>query len=98
MANIPEHYISDSKINKMVKKPLSDEELKAILGKSLKIVMYPDLAKYSSIELLLPQPNDYCIILIVELKPNSIYQVTGQLYLNTTVCTSTLTHTETMLM
>ena len=66
MANIPEHYISDSKINKIVKKPLSDEELKVILGKDLKIVMYPDLAKYSSIELLLPNPNDYCIILIVE--------------------------------
>jgi hypothetical protein len=66
MANIPEHYISDSKINKIVKKPLSDEELKVILGKDLKIIMYPDLAKYSSIELLLPNPFDYCIILIVE--------------------------------
>ena len=66
MANIPEHYVSESKINKMVKKPLSDEELKVILGKDLKIVMYPDLADYSSIEELLPNPNDYCIILIVE--------------------------------
>ena len=66
MANIPEHYISDSKINKIVKKPLSDEELKIILGKEVKIIMYPDLAKYSSIEQLLTQPNDYCIILIVE--------------------------------
>ena len=66
MANIPEHYISDSKINKIVKKPLSDEELKVILGKDLKIVMYPDLAKYSSIELLLPNPNDYSKFLIVE--------------------------------
>ena len=42
MANIPEHYISDSKIDKIVKKPLSDKELKAILGKGLKIIMYPD--------------------------------------------------------
>ena len=66
MANIPEHYISDNKINKIVKKPLSDEELKVILGKDLKIIMYPDLAKYSSLELLPPNPNDYCIILIVE--------------------------------
>ena len=66
MANIPEHYISDSKINKIVKKPLSDDELKVILGKDLKIVMYPDLAKYSSIEQLLPNQNDYCVILIVE--------------------------------
>ena len=66
MANIPEHYISDNKINKLVKKPLSDDELKVILGKEVKMIMYPDLAKYSSIELLLPNPNDYCIILIVE--------------------------------
>ena len=36
MANIPEHYISDSKINKIVKKPLSDEELKVSLGKTSK--------------------------------------------------------------
>jgi hypothetical protein len=64
--NIPEHYVSDSKINRVVKKPLSDNELRIILGKGLKIVMYPDLAKYSSIEQLLPNPNDYCIILIVE--------------------------------
>ena len=66
MANIPEHYVSDSKIDRLVKKPLSDDELKTILGNNLKIIMYPDLAKYSSIELLLPNPNDYCIILIVE--------------------------------
>jgi len=66
MANIPEHYISESKLNKIVKKPLSDEELTTILGKGLKIIMYPDLAKYSSIEQLLPNQNDYCTILIVE--------------------------------
>ena len=28
--------------------------------------MYPDLAEYTTIEQLLPAPNDYCIILIVE--------------------------------
>ena len=66
MANIPEHHISDSKINKIVKTELPDEELKVILREDLKIIMYPDLAKHSSIELLLPNPNDYCIILIVE--------------------------------
>ena len=75
MANIPEHYISDSKINKIVKKPLSDTELKVILGKDLKIVMYPDLAKYSSIDDLLVNPNDYCIILIVE--SESKYSISG---------------------
>jgi hypothetical protein len=66
MSAIPEHYISDNKINKMVKKPLSDEELKVILGKDLKVIMYPDLTKYNSIEELLPKPLDYCIILIIE--------------------------------
>ena len=66
MSNIPEHYLSSNKVNKLVHKALSDEELKVILGKNLKIVMYPDLAKYSTIEQLLPNPNDYCIILIVE--------------------------------
>ena len=66
MSRIPEHYLSSNKVNKLVHKALSDEELKVILGKNLKIVMYPDLAKYSTIEQLLPNPNDYCIILIVE--------------------------------
>ena len=66
MANIPEHYVSDNKLDKLIKHPLSDTELKHILGKDLKIVMYPDLAKYNSIEQLLPNPIDYCIILIVE--------------------------------
>ena len=64
--NIPEHFVSPNKRNKMIKHPLSDTELKAILGKELKIIMYPDLAKYNSIELLLPNPYDYCIILIIE--------------------------------
>ena len=64
--NIPEHYLSSNKLNKMVHKALSDDELKVILGKDLKIIMYPDLAKYTTIEQLLPAPNDYCIILIVE--------------------------------
>ena len=61
-----EHYLTQSKIDKLVKHPLSDTELKKILGNNLKVIMYPDLAKYSSIEQLLPNPNDYCIILIVE--------------------------------
>ena len=64
--NIPEHYVGESTINKIVKKLLSDTELKHILGRDLKLIMYPDLAKYSSIEQLLPNPNDYCVILIVE--------------------------------
>ena len=61
-----EHFLTETKLDKLIKHPLSDTELKKILGKETKIIMYPDLAKYSSIEQLLPNPNDYCIILIVE--------------------------------
>ena len=66
MSNIPESYLLSKNLDKIVKHHLSDEELKTILGKGLKIIMYPDLAKYSTIEQLLPNPFDYCIILIVE--------------------------------
>jgi hypothetical protein len=61
-----EHYLTKTRIDKLVKHPLSDTELKTILGKDSKIVMYPDLSKYNTIEQLLPNPFDYCIILIVE--------------------------------
>jgi hypothetical protein len=37
--------------------------------------VYPDLAKYSSIDDLLVNPNDYCIILIVE--SESKYSISG---------------------
>ena len=63
-----EHFLTQTKLDKLIKHPLSDTEMKTILGKDLKIFMYPDLAKYSSIEQLLPNPNDYCVILIVDLK------------------------------
>ena len=95
MSNIPEHYLSSNKVNKLVHKALSDEELKVIQGKDLKIVMRPDLAKYTTIEQLLPNPNDYCIILIVESESNSIFLATGQLYLNMMGCSSILTRTGT---
>ena len=67
MSNIPESYLLSNKLDKLVKKPLSDTELKTILGKDLKIIMYPDLAKYSSLEQLLPNPFVYCIILIFDI-------------------------------
>jgi hypothetical protein len=59
-------YINKGKIQKTIKKALSDDELKLILGKDLKLIMYPDLSKYNSIDELLPRPIDYCIILIIE--------------------------------
>ena len=50
--------------------PLSDEDIRHILGKDTKILKYSELAKYSSIDDLLPKHTDYCIVLY-ELEENS---------------------------
>ena len=55
-----------SKTDKLIKKPLSDTEIKRILGRSTKLLTYPDLAKYTDLNQLLPAPNDFAVILIVE--------------------------------
>ena len=55
-----------SDIERIIKKPLSDADLKHILGDDLKIVKYRDLSKEASLESLLPKATDYCIILIEE--------------------------------
>ena len=55
-----------SNIQRIIKKPLSDADLKHILGDDLKIVKYADLSKEASLESLLPKATDYCIILIEE--------------------------------
>lgn len=43
--------------------PLSDEQIKQILGSKCRILKYSELGEYSSIEELLPNPKDYVIIL-----------------------------------
>jgi len=55
-----------SKADKLIKKPLSDTDIKRILGRATKLITYPDLAKYTDINQLLPAPNDFAVILIVE--------------------------------
>ena len=55
-----------SDIQRIIRKPLSDADLKHILGDNLKIVRYSDLSRDSSIDTLLPESKDYCIILIEE--------------------------------
>ena len=55
-----------AKTDKLIKKPLSDNDIKRILGKSTKVITYPDLAKYTDINQLLPDPNDFVVILIIE--------------------------------
>jgi hypothetical protein len=55
-----------AKTDKLIKKPLSDNEIKRILGKATKLITYPELAKYTDLNQLLPAPNDFVVILIVE--------------------------------
>ena len=50
--------------------PMSDEDIRNVLGANAKIIKYSELSKYSNIDELLPKPKDYCIILF-ELKENS---------------------------
>ena len=53
-------------IERIIRKPLSDADLKHILGADLKLVKYSELASEASLDALLPDPKDYCIILIEE--------------------------------
>lgn len=55
-----------SDIQRIIKKALSDGDLKHILGADLKIVKYSELANEASLDNLLPKPTDYSIILIEE--------------------------------
>ena len=51
---------------KLVHKPLSDDDLRRVLGDDLKILKYSDLDNYNDLDELLPNPVDYCIILYEE--------------------------------
>jgi len=53
-------------IEQIMKKPLSDTDLKTILGEDTKIITYPELSKYNNIEELLPNSYDFVIILLLE--------------------------------
>ena len=55
-----------AKTEKLIKKPLSDNEIERILGKATKLITYPELAKYTDLNQLLPAPTDVVVILIVE--------------------------------
>ena len=52
-----------SDIKRIEQKPLSDTDLRTILGASLKILKYSELANVSALNSLLPSGQDYCIIL-----------------------------------
>ena len=55
-----------NKIKHVIRKPLSDADLKRILGSDVKIITYPQLANYRTIEELLPKAYDFVIILLLE--------------------------------
>ena len=55
-----------SDIKRLIRKSLSDTDLRHILGSDLKILKYSELSKVDSLDTLFPAELDYCIILIEE--------------------------------
>ena len=53
----------DPEIQRLNRKPLSDADLRSVLGSTLKILKYSELAAMPSLTQLLPNTTDYCIIL-----------------------------------
>jgi hypothetical protein len=51
---------------KIMRTPLSDDDIKKILGQSIKIILYPDLSKFQDLRELLINEKDCCIILYEE--------------------------------
>ena len=50
-------------VKELIESPMSDGDLRKILGKDLKVIRYSELAPLRSLEQLLPRPKDHCIIL-----------------------------------
>ena len=55
---------------RLIHRPLSDDDIRTLLGSGVKIIKYGDLSDYDDLGALLPSPVDYCIILY-EQSPNS---------------------------
>ena len=55
-----------NRIEQIMRKPLSDTDLKTIIGEDTKIITYPELSRYNNIEELLPNPYDFVVILLLE--------------------------------
>ena len=55
-----------NKIKQAIRKPLSDTDLKNILGSETRILTYPELAKYNDLDELLPRAFDFVIVLLLE--------------------------------
>ena len=54
-----------NRIKQVIRKPLSDTDLKTILG-DCKIITYPDLATSNNLDEVLPKAYDFVIILLLE--------------------------------
>ena len=52
-----------ARVRRMMRTPLSDDDIKKILGEDQKIIVYSDLSKYSSIRELLANDRDSVVIL-----------------------------------
>ena len=50
-------------IIKLIHRALSDTDIRHILGHDTKIIKYSELAQFTDLDQLLPNPKDYCIIL-----------------------------------
>ena len=50
-------------IVKLIHKPLSDTDIRRILGEDTKVIKYSELAPINSLHELLPRPIEYCVIL-----------------------------------
>ena len=59
-----------SSIIKLISIPLGDDDIRHILGNSTKIIKYSELSTFNDLDELLPNENDYCIILY-EHEPSS---------------------------
>ena len=51
---------------RLIHRPLSDDDLRHILGSGIKIIKYSQLSEYDDLGTLLPKPVDCCIILYEE--------------------------------
>ena len=55
-----------SAVIKMMRTPLSDDDIRKIIGQNIKIILYPDFSKHNNIRELLKNPKDRCTILYEE--------------------------------
>ena len=54
------------KMEKRISYMVSAEDIKRILGRDIKIIRFPDLSEYNSMEQVLPYPNDCAIIFFID--------------------------------